>query len=141
LRTSYGVVVIEYCGSPGPSEAPLIAAGIFRGEGNIGCKLRKVHGGRYTPFTYASVQMCNKESVAIVASEWECIPIRVPPMCPKTSEVMWRATIGGNQKVRRVMLGWIANGWLTGEKAGDILDATAKCRRARRAFVKRERRL
>lgn len=100
--------------------------------------MRRTREGCYTPFTWASVQMCDKESVEMVAREWDAMAHQSLPVCGKTESKTWRVTIGGNVKVRTKLLDWIGRGWLTGERVDDYFGAIAKPRRARRVFVKLE---
>ncbi len=116
----------------------MIAAGIFRGEGFVACRLRRTSNGGFTPFLYAGVEMCDRNSVEIVAKQWGTNVHPVAGDCDLGSRVGWRTIIGGNVKVREKLLDWISKGWLTGEKADNYFEAVAKCRRGRRVFVRRE---
>jgi len=51
-------------------------------------------------------------------------------------EETWRTSIGRISRVRNALGKWLANGWLTGEKADEYFAALAKCRRAREVFLK-----
>ncbi len=107
-----------------------IAAGIFRGEGTIFCFLHNYGAGRHRPTIRAAVSMCDRDSVEIVAREWDVNVLRDYGSCPMAIH-RWRALIEENQKVREVMLRWIALGWLRGEKADQYFDAIARYRRAK----------
>jgi hypothetical protein len=110
-----------------------IAAGIFRGEGNVRCDLLGKRP-RINPQLYAAVEMCDKESVEKVANVWKSRVLRGSGKC-STGEGTWRTCIGGVTRVREALGEWIANGWIRGEKADQYFAAVAKCRRARFVFL------
>jgi len=111
-----------------------LAAGIFRGEGNIRCVLTGKRP-RINPQLNAAIEMCDKESVQKVAFEWGSTVTKSGGRC-LSGEGTWRTSIGGVSRVRNVLGKWLANGWLTGEKADEYFAALAKCRRAREVFLK-----
>lgn len=111
-----------------------IAAGIFRGEGNVRCVLVGKRP-RINPQLNAAVEMCDKESVERVTHEWGSRVSRTSGRC-SSGEGAWRASIGGISRVRDALGKWLARGWLSGEKADQYFAALAKCRRARAVFLK-----
>jgi hypothetical protein len=113
--------------------AGALAAGIFRGEGNVRCLVGK--RPRINPQFGAGVEMCDKKSVEMVAREWGSNVRRASGKC-SCGERTWRTSIGGIDRVRNAFGKWLASGWLTGEKADQYFAAVAKCRRAREIFLK-----
>ncbi len=111
-----------------------VAAGIFRGEGNVRCVLVGKRP-RINPQLNAGVEMCDKESVERVAREWGSRVTRGSNRC-WVGEKTWRTSVGGIFRVRDALGFWLARGWLTGEKADQYFAAVAKCRRAREVFLK-----
>jgi hypothetical protein len=114
--------------------ASALAAGIFRGEGNVRCVLAGKRP-RINPQLNAAVEMCDKESVERVAREWQSRVLKSSGRC-SSGEKAWRTSIGGISRVRNALGDWLARGWLTGEKADEYFAAVAKCRRAREVFLK-----
>lgn len=111
-----------------------IAAGIFRGEGTVYCTLvREKH--QLFPVLKAGVDMCDLDSVELVARAWgsRVYPIRGRGRCQEDRQA-WITSIGGIKVVEKVG-GWIARGWVRGEKADEYFGARAKFRRARRVFL------
>lgn len=111
-----------------------LAAGIFRGEGNVRCVLVGKRP-RINPQLNAAVEMCDKESVERIAREWRSRVSKASGRC-SSGETTWRTTIGGISRVRDALGKWLARGWLKGEKADQYFAALAKCRRAREVFLK-----
>lgn len=111
-----------------------LAAGIFRGEGNVRCVLTGKRP-RINPQLNAAVEMCDRESVERVAREWRSRVLRSSGKCP-SGEKTWRTSIGGISRVRNALGYWLARGWLTGEEADEYFASLAKCRRARVVFLK-----
>ncbi len=110
-----------------------MAAGIFRGEGNVRCVLVGKRP-RINPQLGAAVEMCDKESVEIVAKGWGSNVSSGSSRCSCGGRT-WRTSIGGIDRVRDALGRWLARGWLTGEKADQYFAAVAKCRRAREVFL------
>lgn len=111
-----------------------LAAGIFRGEGNVRCVLTGKRS-RINPQLNAAVEMCDKESVEKVAREWRSRMSKSSGRC-SCGERTWRTSVGGISRVRDALGNWLARGWLTGEKADEYFAAIAKCRRAREVFLR-----
>jgi len=111
-----------------------LAAGIFRGEGNVRCVLVGKRP-RINPQLSAAVEMCDKESVEGVAREWGSSGSRSSGKC-LVGRRAWRTSIGGISRVRNALGMWLAKGWLNDEKADQYFAAVAKCRRAREVFLK-----
>jgi hypothetical protein len=80
--------------------------------------------------------MCDRDSAEIVAREWGTRLSKGEEGTCSVGGNSWRATIGGNRRVRAALLPWIAKGWLRGEKLDQYFEAEAKCRRAKRVFQK-----
>lgn len=116
-----------------------LAAGIFRGEGYVGCHLRSIlyPSGRY-PELSAEVKMCDRDSVETVARVWHSKVYRYWPGRCLGGRDEYHTQIKDLSRVRDKIGGWIALGLLRGEKAEQYFDAIAKCRRARRVFLKEE---
>ena len=110
-----------------------MAAGIFRGEGTVRCVLAGKRP-RINPQLGASVEMCDRESVEIVGREWGSNVTKGSGKCSCAAGT-WRTGIGGINRVRDTLGTWLANGWLTGEKADQYFAAVAACRRAREVFL------
>lgn len=111
-----------------------LAAGIFRGEGNVRCVLVGKRP-RINPQLNAAVEMCDRVSVEKVAHEWRSRVTGSSGRCACGARA-WRTSVGGISRVRDALGEWLARGWLTGEKADEYFAAIAKCRRAREVFLK-----
>lgn len=118
-----------------------MAAGIFRGEGHVGCHLnrRETRFGRH-PELLAAVAMCDRDSIEIVARVFRSrVYHNRGGKCAGGTDA-WQTRIFGVDRVKEVIGGWVARGLLRGEKMEQYFDALAKCRRARRIFLKEESR-
>lgn len=115
----------------------LIAVGIFRGEGTISCSLMVRDGRIEGAQLRAAVSMCDRDSVQIVASAWKTSMKPAPSVRCGSGLKGWRTMLSGDRRVRETIGGWIAEGWLRGEKAEQYFEAVAKCRRAWRVFIGR----
>jgi hypothetical protein len=123
--------------TPGYSEQEeSIAVGIFRGEGHVGCHLnrRETRFGRH-PELLAGVNMCDRNSVEIVAKVWGSKVYRNGGGKCLGGDFAWQTRIFGVSRVKKEIGGWVAKGLLRGEKADQYFEALAKCRRARVVFL------
>jgi len=114
-----------------------MAAGIFRGEGHIGCHLnrRETQFGRHTELV-AAVAMCDRDSIEIVARVFGSkVYHNGGGKCLGGTDA-WQTRIFGVDRVKAVIGGWVSRGLLRGEKADQYFDALAKCRRAREIFLR-----
>ena len=116
-----------------------MAAGIFRGEGHIGCHLnrRVTRFGRH-PELVAGLAMCDRDSMDIVARVFGSKVYRNSGGKCLGGNCAWQTRIFGVSRVKEIIGNWVARGLLRGEKADQYFDALAKCRRAREIFLKEE---
>lgn len=116
-----------------------IAAGIYRGEGTIVCVVTK-RGQSLQPNLHAKVEMCDRDSVELVARSW-CSNVKQTgrPRCMGGLHE-YRTDVQGVNRVKSAIMPWMARGWLGREKTEQYFDAVAKCRRARRVFQEKEQR-
>ena len=119
-----------------------LAAGIFRGEGTMVCTIIGWRRKTPTPRLMASVKMCDRDSVEVVAKSpgWNSkvrLDARRRGHC-STGGFGWGTSVSGVYRVRNAILPWIAKGYLRGEKADQYFDALAKFRRAREVFQPEE---
>jgi len=114
-----------------------IAAGIFRGEGYVGCHLnrRETSYGRH-PELLAGVTMCDRDSVEIVARVFGSKVYRNGGGKCAGGDYAWQTRIFGVNRVKDKIWGWVAKELLRGEKADQYFEALAKCGRARLIFLK-----
>lgn len=130
----------EKSGQTGFSEQDdLIAIGLLRGEGWIGCHLnrRLTRYGRH-PELVASVTMCDRNSVEIVARAFGSKVYHNGGGKCRGGTDAWQTRIFCVNRVKEKIGGWIGSGLLRGEKMDQYFDALAKCRRAREVFLKEE---
>jgi hypothetical protein len=118
-----------------------LAAGIFRGEGYVGCHLgrRETKYGRH-PELVASVAMCDRDSVELVAKAFGSRIYHNGGGKCLGGQDAWQTRIFGVSRVKDKIGGRVASGLLKGEKADQYFEALAKCRRARVVFLKEEAR-
>jgi len=116
-----------------------MAAGIFRGEGHIGCHLnrRETRFGRH-PELVAGLAMCDRDSIDIVARVFGSKIYRNSGGKCLDGTFAWQTRIFGVSRVKEIIGSWVARGLLRGEKADQYFDALAKCRRAREVLLKEE---
>lgn len=133
-REPVGFVKVMDYDKSGEETAGALAAGIFRGEGNARCVLAGKRP-RFNPQLNAGVEMCDENSVEIVAQEWGSRVTRGSGRCA-CGERTWKTSMGGISRVKNAFGAWLARGRLTGEKADQYFAAIAKCRRAREVFLK-----
>lgn len=117
----------------------VMAVGIFRGEGHVGCHLnrRETEFGRH-PELVAAVVMCDRNSIEIVAKAFGSkIYHNRGGKCLGGTDA-WQTRTFGVNRVKEVIGGWVAKGLLRGEKMEQYFEALTKCRRAREIFLKDE---
>jgi len=83
-----------------------LAAGIFRGEGNVRCVLSGKRP-RVNPQLNAAVEMCDRESVERGAQVWGSKLTRTSGGCSGGGNA-WRTSIGGISRVRNALGYWLA---------------------------------